>query len=49
MAFAQLKVLLRKAAACTCKDLWKAVGTVGDLFTDDECLNCYIAAGYVPG
>ena len=48
MAFAKLKALLRKAAARTCDDLWKAVGTVCDLFTEDECLNCFIAAGYEP-
>jgi transposase len=36
MAFAKLKALLRKAAARTYDDLWKAVGTVCDLFTEDE-------------
>ena len=30
MAFAKLKTLLRKAAACTYDDLWKAVGAVCD-------------------
>ena len=48
MAFAKLKTLLRKAAARTCDDLWKAVGAVCDLFTEDECLNYFIAAGYKP-
>lgn len=48
MAFAKLKALLRKAAARTYDDLWKAVGTVCDIFTDDECLNYFIAAGYKP-
>jgi transposase len=48
MAFAKLKALLRKAAARTYDDLWKAVGTVCDLFTEDECLNYFIAAGYKP-
>lgn len=48
MAFAKLKALLRKAAARTYDDLWKAVGTVCDLFTEDECLNYFIAAGYEP-
>ena len=48
MAFAKLKTLLRKAAARTYDDLWKAVGTVCDLFTEDECLNYFIAAGYKP-
>ena len=48
MAFAKLKALLRKAAARTYDDLWKAVGTVCDLFTEEECLNYLIAAGYEP-
>ena len=48
MAFAKLKALLRKASARTYDDLWKAVGTVCDLFTEDECLNYFIAAGYEP-
>ena len=29
-------------------DLWKAVGAACDLFTEDECLNYFIAAGYEP-
>jgi len=48
MAFAKLKALLRKAAARTYDELWKAVGTVCDLFSQDECLNYFIAAGYEP-
>jgi transposase len=48
MAFAKLKALLRKAAARTYDDLWKAVGHVCDLFTENECLNYFIAAGYKP-
>lgn len=48
MAFATLKALLRKAAARTCEALWNAVGAVCDLFTEDECLNYFIAAGYKP-
>jgi hypothetical protein len=48
MAFAKLKALLRKAAARTYDDLWKAVGTVCNLFPEDECLNYFIAAGYKP-
>ena len=48
MAFAKLKALLRKAAARTYDDLLKAVGAVCDLFTEDECLNYFIAAGYKP-
>ena len=48
MAFAKLKALLRKAAARTYDDLWKAVGSACDLFTEDECFNYFIAAGYKP-
>ena len=48
LIFAKLKALLRKAAARTYNDLWKAVGQVCDLFTEDECLNYFIAAGYEP-
>jgi hypothetical protein len=43
MAFAKLKALLRKAAARTSDDIWKAVGAVGDLFTEDECLKYFVA------
>ena len=48
MAFAKLKTLLRKTAARTYDDLWRAVGTVCDLFTEGECLNYFSAAGYKP-
>jgi hypothetical protein len=48
MAFAKLKTLLRKAAARTYDDLWKAVGAVCDLFTEDECFKYFVAAGYKP-
>ena len=47
MAFSKLKALMRKAAARTFDDLWKAVGKVCDLFTDEECFNYIKAAGYV--
>ena len=43
MAFAKLKTLIRKAAARTYDQLWKAVGHVCDIFKDEEC---YKAAGY---
>ena len=46
MAFAKLKALIRKAAARTCDQLWKAVGQVCDLFTEEECYNFFKAAGY---
>ena len=46
MAFAKLKALIRKAAARTYDQLWKAVGHVCDLFTEEECYNFFKAAGY---
>jgi len=46
MAFSKLKTLIRKAAARTYDDLWKAVGHVCDLFSDEECYNFFKAAGY---
>lgn len=46
MAFAKLKALIRRAAARTYEDLWRAVGHVCDLFTEDECYNFFRAAGY---
>jgi transposase len=46
MAFSKLKALIRKAAARTYQELWKAVGDVCDLFTDEECYNFFKAAGY---
>lgn len=46
MALAKLKALLRKAAVRTYEQLWQAVGHVCTLFTDEECYNYFIAAGY---
>ncbi len=46
MAFAKLKELIRKAAARSYDALWKAVGAVCDLFSDEECYNYFNAAGY---
>lgn len=46
MAFSKLKALIRKAAARTYQELWKTVGHVCDLFTDEECYNFFKAAGY---
>jgi len=47
MVFSKLKTLMRKAAARTYDDLWKEVGKICDLFTDEECFNYFEAAGYV--
>ena len=46
MAFSKLKALIRKAAARTYDELWRAVGHVCDLFSDEECYNFFKAAGY---
>ena len=46
MAFSKLKAHLRKAAARTIDDLWKAIGNVCALFTPQECSNYFDAAGY---
>ncbi|MGA1677542.1 MAG: transposase [Pseudomonadales bacterium] len=43
-AFSKLKALIRKAAARTYQELWKAVGHVCDLFTEEECHNFLKAA-----
>ena len=37
---------IRKAAARTYDQLWKAVGHVCDLFKEEECYNFFKAAGY---
>ena len=46
MAFSKLKALIRKAAARTYDHLWKAVGHVCDLFSEEECYNFFKVAGY---
>lgn len=45
-AFAKLKALIRKAAARSYDDLWKAAGAVCDLYSRQECENYFTAAGY---
>ena len=47
MAFAKLKAHLRKTQARTIEALWKAVGSICDLYTPDECWNYLNHAGYV--
>lgn len=46
MAFSKLKTLVRKAAARTYEALWRTVGQVCDLFTENDCRNFFEAAGY---
>lgn len=47
MAFAKLKAHLRKAKARTIEALWKAVGSICELYSPSECENYLKAAGYV--
>ena len=46
MAFSKLKCLLRKSAARTIDELWKAIGNICTVFTPQECSNYLTAAGY---
>jgi transposase len=46
MAISKLKALIRKATARTYDELWRVVGRVCDLFSDEECYNFFKAAGY---
>lgn len=46
MAFAKLKALIRKAAARSYDEVWKAAGAVCDLYSSAECENYFTAAGY---
>ena len=45
-AFAKLKALLRKAAARTIDELWQVIGRALETFTQKECANYFVAAGY---
>ena len=47
MAFSKLKAHLRRIGARTIEALWKAVGSICDLYTDEECWNYLKKAGYV--
>ena len=47
MAFAKLKAHLRAGAHRTIDALWRAIGSICDLFSPEECLNYFRAAGYV--
>jgi transposase len=46
MAFSKLKAFLKKTAARTVDDLWKAIAKGIDTFTLVECQNYFAAAGY---
>ena len=47
MAFAKLKAHLRRIKARTIDALWKAVGSICDLYSPEECSNYLKTAGYV--
>lgn len=46
MAFSKLKAHLRAAGARTFDTLWRAIGSICDLFSQQECWNYFSAAGY---
>lgn len=46
MAFSKLKAHLRRIGARTIDDLWKAVGSICDLYSPEECHNYFKKAGY---
>jgi transposase len=45
-AFSKLKALLRKVAARTLEDLWRAIADAIAAFKPTECANYFAAAGY---
>jgi transposase len=45
-AFSKLKAHLRRIGARTIDDLWRAVGSICDLYPTEECRNYFTAAGY---
>ena len=46
MAFSKPKAHLRRIGTRTIDDLWRAVGSICDLYSPDECRNYFAAAGY---
>jgi transposase len=46
--FSKLKAHLRKAGARSFTELFSALGRICYLFTPDECMNYFHAAGYAP-
>lgn len=49
LAFSKLKAHLRAACARTFDALWRAIGSICDLFSPQECWNYFKAAGYAAG
>ena len=48
LAFSKFKAHMKRLKPRTVDELWKAAGTVCDLFKPDECLNFFVADGYAP-
>ena len=47
-AFSKLKALLRKVAARTVDQLWKALASAIDAITPSDCVGYFTSAGYEP-
>jgi transposase len=48
MAFAKLKAHLRRIGARTIEALWRAIGDICDLYSQQECSNYFKDTGYAP-
>jgi transposase len=48
MAFAKLKAHLRRIGARTFDALWKAIGDICALYSEQECWNFFQHSGYAP-
>ena len=48
LAFSKFKAHMKRLKPRTVEDLWKAAGTVCELFKTDECMNFFAANGYAP-
>ena len=48
MAFAKLKAHLKRIGARTIDALWRAIGDICALYSDQECWNYLTDAGYAP-
>jgi len=48
MAFAKLKSHLRRIGARTIDALWRAIGDICALYSEQECRNYLTQAGYAP-
>ena len=48
LAFSKFKAHMKRLKPRSIDDLWKAAGTVCDLFKPDECRNFFAADGYAP-